>query len=119
MWAYVDQAAPPEVKEAMRIASLRSFSVSGTYEQDDMDNWQGCTQTGRGVVARRQWLNMQMGLGHDGFNQELAAWASDFRISESNHRAFYRQWVHLMNAGTWAEFRQLHHQEVINGWGYS
>ena len=103
MWAYVDQAAPPEVKEAMRIASLRSFSVSGTYEQDDMDNWQGCTQTGRGVVARRQSLNMQMGLGHDGFNQELAAWASDFRISESNHRAFYRRWVQLMNSGTWAE----------------
>ena len=101
VWAYVDTSAPPEVKAAMRLASLRSFSASGTYEQDDMDNWQGCTQSGRGIVARRHSLNMQMGLGHDGFNQELGAWASDFKISESNHRAFYRRWAHLMNSDTW------------------
>jgi hypothetical protein len=97
VWAYVDAAAPAEVKAAMRLASLRSFSASGTYEQDDMDNWQGCTQTARGVVARRNRLNMRMGLGHDGFNQELGAWASDFKISESNHRAFYRRWAQLMD----------------------
>ena len=32
--------------------ALRGFSPSGTFEQDDMDNWQECTQTCRGVVAR-------------------------------------------------------------------
>ena len=57
-----------------------------------MDNWQECTQTGRGVIARRHMINMQMGLVHEGFSDKLGAWASDHRISESNHREFYRRW---------------------------
>ena len=69
-WAFVyaDKAAPPEVKEAIRLAGARVFGPGGTFEQDDMDNWQGCTQTGRGVVARRYALNYAMGLGHERFD---------------------------------------------------
>ena len=95
-WVYVDTAAPPEVKEAIRIAGVRGFSPSGTFEQDDMDNWQECTRTCRGVVARRMLLNTQMGLGRERFDEALGAWASDFRISELNHRQFYRRWAELM-----------------------
>ena len=95
-WVYVDRAAPPEVKEALRLAGVRGFSPSGTFEQDDMDNWQECTRVGRGVVARRSELNTQMGLGHERFDADLGAWRSDFRISESNHRQFYRRWAELM-----------------------
>jgi 3-phenylpropionate/trans-cinnamate dioxygenase subunit alpha len=102
-WVYVDKAAPPEVKEAMRLAGIRGFSPSGTFEQDDMDNWQECTRTCRGAVSRRYALNMQMGMGHDGFNEDLKAWASDFRMSESNHRQFYRRWAQLMTTESWAE----------------
>ena len=61
-----------------------------------MDNWQACTDTRQGVVSRRYPMNMQMGLGHDGLNENLGAWASDFRFNESNHRAFYRRWAQLM-----------------------
>src|SRR6516165_5575439 len=46
-WVFADKAAPPEVKEAIRLAGVRVFGPSGTFEQDDMDNWQGCTQSGR------------------------------------------------------------------------
>jgi len=95
-WIYVDKAAPPEVKKAFRLAGMRAFSPSGTFEQDDMDNWQGCTQTGRGVVARRYALSYQMGLGHEQFDRDLGALASDYRYSESNHRGFYRRWAQLM-----------------------
>ena len=102
-WIYVDKAAPPEIKEALRLAGIRAFGPSGTFEQDDMDNWQECTQTCRGVVARRYPVNIQMGLGHEGFDPELMAWASDFRISESNHRSFYLRWSQLMAAKSWAE----------------
>jgi phenylpropionate dioxygenase-like ring-hydroxylating dioxygenase large terminal subunit len=98
-WIYVDKAAPPEVKNAFRLAGTRAFSPSGTFEQDDMDNWQGCTQTGRGVVARRYPLSYQMGLGHERFDEELGAMASDYRYSESNHRGFYRRWAQLMANG--------------------
>ncbi len=102
-WIYVDKAAPPAIKEAFRLAGVRGFSPSGTFEQDDMDNWQECTRTCRGVVSRRSPLNTQMGLGHERFNEDLKAWTSDFRMSESNHRQFYRRWAQLMTADSWAK----------------
>jgi 3-phenylpropionate/trans-cinnamate dioxygenase alpha subunit len=102
-WVYTDKAAPPHVKEAIRLAGIRGFSPSGTFEQDDMDNWQECTRTCRGVVSRRSFLNTQMGLGHERFDEELQAWASDFRMSESNHRQFYSRWAQVMTAANWAE----------------
>ena len=102
-YGYMDKAAPPEVRESVRLAAIQGFSPSGTFEQDDMDNWQECTQTCRGTVARRMPLNIQMGLGHDRFDEDLQAWASDYRISESNHRSFYRRWAQLMGADSWAE----------------
>jgi hypothetical protein len=105
-WAYIDRAAPPAVKEAARLTATRTFSPSGTFEQDDMDNWQECTRSGRGVVARRHALNTQMGLGHEKFDEGLGAWTSDFRLSESNHRRFYRRWAELMAATSWAEVEE-------------
>ena len=99
----IDKAAPPHVKEAIRLSGVRGFSPSGTFEQDDMDNWQECTRTCRGVVSRRLPVNTQMGLGRERFDRELGAWASDFRISESNHRQFYGRWAQLMNGASWAE----------------
>ena len=102
-WIFVDKAAPPEVKEALRVNGLRGFGPSGTFEQDDMDNWQECTHTSRGVVSRRFDLNMQMGLGHEQYRPDLGGWASDFRLSESNHRQFYRRWAELMAADTWED----------------
>ena len=95
-WVFVDTAAPPEVKKALRLAGARVFGPGGTFEQDDMDNWQGCTQTGLGVVARRYPLNYEMGLGLERFDEDLGALASDYRYSESNHRGFYRRWAQLM-----------------------
>ena len=62
-WVYVDKAAPPEVKEAIRLAGVRGFSPSGTFEQDDMDNWQECTRTCRGVVSRRYAVEYADGAG--------------------------------------------------------
>jgi hypothetical protein len=95
---FVDKAAPPEVKNAFRLAGVRGFSPSGTFEQDDMDNWQECTRTCRGVMSRRIPVNNQMGLGHERFDAELGAWASDHGFSESNHRQFYKRWAELMAA---------------------
>jgi phenylpropionate dioxygenase-like ring-hydroxylating dioxygenase large terminal subunit len=108
-WVFVDKAAPAPVREATRLAGIRGFSPAGTFEQDDMDNWQQCTQTCRGVVSRRLTVNTQMGLGHERFDEGLKAWASDFRMSESNHRQFYGRWAQLMKAQSWAEVRG-------NGW---
>jgi 3-phenylpropionate/trans-cinnamate dioxygenase subunit alpha len=102
-WVFVDKAAPPEVKNAFRLSGVRGFSPAGTFEQDDMDNWQECTQTCRGVVARRMPINNQMGLRHERFDAVLGAWASDSGFSESNHREFYRRWAELMDAASWRD----------------
>ncbi|MBV9440238.1 MAG: aromatic ring-hydroxylating dioxygenase subunit alpha [Candidatus Eremiobacteraeota bacterium] len=96
-WVFTDKAAPPNVKEAIRRAGMQCFGPGGTFEQDDMDNWQECTRSCRGVVAQRHPLNTQMGLGHERYREDLAAWASDFSLSESNHRQFYRRWAELMS----------------------
>ena len=82
---------------------MRGFGPSGTFEQDDMDNWQECTRGCRGAVSRRTFLNTQMGLGHERFDSDLDAWDSDFRMSETNHRQFYRRWAQLMEADCWAQ----------------
>ena len=102
-WAFVDKAAPPEVKEAVRKSAITGFGPSGTFEQDDMDNWENCTVTSRGVVARRQMLNYQMGLGHESYNKDYEALIADFKYSDSNQRQFYKRWGELMAAESWSE----------------
>jgi phenylpropionate dioxygenase-like ring-hydroxylating dioxygenase large terminal subunit len=101
-FVFVDKAAPPEVKEAFRLSGVRGFSPAGTFEQDDMDNWQECTQTCRGVVSRRMPLNNQMGRGHDHFDPALGAWASEAPFSENSQRHFYQRWAELMTADSWS-----------------
>jgi len=54
-------------------------------------------------VSRRSLLNTQMGLGHERFDDSLQGWASEFRMSESNHRQFYGRWAQLMTGRSWAE----------------
>ncbi|MCH8800683.1 MAG: aromatic ring-hydroxylating dioxygenase subunit alpha [Chloroflexi bacterium] len=100
-YIYVDKAAPDSVKEAVRLAGVQGFGPSGVFEQDDMDNWAECSKAGRGTVTRRMLLNYQMGLKHEGFNDELQAWTSEHRFSDSNHRQFYRRWSQLMAGDAW------------------
>ena len=95
-WVYTDKAAPDHVKKAIRLAAIRANSPSGTFEQDDVEIWQDCTHMARGVVSQRHHLNMQMGLGHDSFDQELGGRVSHARISEMNQRSFYARWNELM-----------------------
>jgi hypothetical protein len=55
-------------------------------------------------------LNYQMGIGHDRFDAGLGAWASERRISEHNHRRFYRRWAEMMAGKGWDELRPAHAQ---------
>ncbi|HIN06914.1 MAG TPA: aromatic ring-hydroxylating dioxygenase subunit alpha [Dehalococcoidia bacterium] len=100
---FVDKAAPPEVKEAYRLIAVQGTGPSGTFEQDDMDNWQECTVTAKGVVSRRYPMNLQMGLGHQQYKEELDSWASGFKFSEDNQREFYKRWSEVMDAADWNE----------------
>jgi hypothetical protein len=94
-WTLVDKAAPAEVKDAVRLLSLRTFSPGGVFEQDDMENWQECTRTSRGVITRRYPHNVQMGLGHERFSEDFPGVIGS-SPSEMNQRGFYERWAELM-----------------------
>jgi len=106
-WVFTDKKAPARVKEAIRLAGIQVFGPGGTFEQDDMDNWQECTRSCRGVVAQRYPLNTQMGLGHERYREDLGGFASDFSLSESNHRSFYLHWAQMMEARSWTELAEI------------
>ena len=50
-------------------------------------------------------MNMQLGVGHERFREDLNAVASDHRFSETAQRAFYRRWAEMMDTRTWAELQ--------------
>ena len=102
-WTYVDKDAPPDVREAIRKGGTRGFSPSGSFEQDDMDNWQQCTQTARGLMSRGLTLSMRMGLGHEGWREDLKGSASHYRASEGNQRNFYRHWARMVGGMSWGD----------------
>ncbi|MEE8466535.1 MAG: hypothetical protein V3S68_08675 [Dehalococcoidia bacterium] len=42
-----------------------------------------------------------MCLGHERYDVDLSAWTSEYRISENNHRRFYRRWGQIMAEDSW------------------
>lgn len=101
-WCILDKAAPPEVKRAWRLHCMRRFGPTGTWEQDDMDNWIKSGESGRSFIARRYPLNFQMGLGHERYAEGLPGRVGDLQ-SEMNNRSFYSFWADLMTAKDWSD----------------
>lgn len=94
-WVLVEKAAPPDVKDAIRLHCQRRFGPGGTWEQDDADNWVQATQASRGVAARRVPLNYRMGLGREAEHPDLAGRVGPF-LSDTCQRNFYRRWAELL-----------------------
>ena len=55
---------------------------------------EGLVEADQGLLSR-----------HEGFDPDLNAWASDFKISESNHRSFDRRRDQLMAAESWTDLQ--------------
>jgi 3-phenylpropionate/trans-cinnamate dioxygenase alpha subunit len=96
-WAYclVDQAAPQEVKDAMRNHYLHTFGPSGNLEQDDMNNWFQSTQTALGVIAKKYPMNLQLALNHE----------EEASVNETGQRSIYHRWAKLMDAPSWSAIK--------------
>ena len=103
LWAFVDKNAPPEVKEATRLNCVRTFSPSGAFEQDDMDNWRGVTRSSLTPLARKYSHDLSMGLGRAGSDPDFPGTVAERYTSENNQRNFYRRWEEFMNAEDWAD----------------
>jgi phenylpropionate dioxygenase-like ring-hydroxylating dioxygenase large terminal subunit len=98
-WTLVDADAPPEVKDDWRRNALRTFSAAGIFEQEDGENWTEIQAGLRGYRARRNRLNISMGIGHasDGAAHGLPGRINS-AFSEEAARSFYRRWLQLLTA---------------------
>jgi len=96
-WSLLPKSAPPAVRQALRIDYQRHFSASGTWEQDDSEQWNYSTNSNDGFVAAR--LPLHYGMGADrGANKDFPEFPGtvDTVYSEMNQRDFYRRWSELM-----------------------
>jgi nitrite reductase/ring-hydroxylating ferredoxin subunit len=98
-WFLVEKTAPPSYRQASYETYVRTFGPSGTFEQDDMENWVECTRANKGRVAQRFGLHHGMGIG----TEPATDWpgpgtAYPSSYGEWPHRAFYEEWLRCMTA---------------------
>lgn len=106
-WTLVPAAAPPEVKEALRLSNLRTFSPAGTFEQDDGELWSEIQRVLGGRVAREQTFNYQMGMGTHRHGEGLNPGKTTWMESEEAARGFYQRWADLMSTDSWEALAKL------------
>ena len=98
----VDADAPADVKEAYRLAVLRTFSPGGIFEQDDGENWIEIQRVLRGHKAKQERWNLQMGLGHHGPDESFPG-MTNYVYGEEAARGFYQRWSRMVAGESWAE----------------
>ena len=98
VWAFclADADASPAEREQLRQASLRTFAPSGTWEQDDGENWVEIQRVLRGREARRTLFNAQMGMGRDYGRDPAYPNSVNQAYNESSARGMYTRWRTLM-----------------------
>ena len=100
-WALVDKDMSPDQKDAIRKGVMRTFSAGGIFEQDDGENWLEIQKVLRGYMARRNTLNVQMGLGHERCDDPRFPGKTNYVYAETAARGFYQRWAELMNTPRW------------------
>lgn len=94
-WFLIEKDAPEEFKQESYETYVRTFGVSGVFEQDDAENWRAITRGTQGRLAGGQMLNFQMGLGVLGSDEQWKgpgrALASGY--AEQNQREFWGHWL--------------------------
>jgi phenylpropionate dioxygenase-like ring-hydroxylating dioxygenase large terminal subunit len=100
-WALVEKGMSPEQKDAIRKAVMRTFSAGGMFEQDDGENWLEIQKVLRGYMARRNMLNLQMGLGHERDDDPRFPGTTNHVFAETAARGFYKRWAELLSTPRW------------------
>jgi phenylpropionate dioxygenase-like ring-hydroxylating dioxygenase large terminal subunit len=96
-WALVDKGMTPDQKDAIRLGVMRTFSVGGMFEQDDGENWLEIQRVLRGYMARRNMLNIQMGLGRERTDDPRFPGKTNHVYGETAARGFYHRWAELLS----------------------
>ncbi len=63
-WCLVEKDAPEEFKKISNRSFLTTFGASGTFEQDDAENWRSVTRVAAGEMSSQHYLNYGAGLDH-------------------------------------------------------
>ena len=91
-------------RERAKVANGDTLEDTGRKTEAEIIEAVGeCTVTAKGVVSRRYPMNLQTGLGHQRYKEDLDSWASGFKFSEDNQRAFYKRWSEVMDVADWNE----------------
>ena len=61
-WYLAEKEAPEEHKQAVLTEGLRSFGMSGMFEEDDIDIWSSIVTAGKGSIARTGTMNFETAL---------------------------------------------------------
>ena len=103
-WTVTNGDASAATREQTRLASLRTFSPGGTWEQDDGENWVEIQRGLRGYHARKTRFNAEMGLRHDFGSDPALPGTIRQATSENAARGFYSHWQKLLRDvdGSWA-----------------
>ena len=102
-FALLEKDMPEDLKTALRRGSANYNGVNGIFEQDDMDNWRGVTNSALTAMGRRYAQDLSMGIGHDRTHPDFPGVVAERYTSESNQRLFYRRWEQFMNAENWED----------------
>lgn len=103
-WFLVEADAPEEWRELSRQAYIHTFGTSGTFEQDDTENWTDISANTAGLaalnIADKFPFDYTMGMQ----NKPITTFPGpgevyDGKYSEANARAFYRRWLELITDG--------------------
>lgn len=100
-WLLMEKDAPGWWKETSRKLYILTFSPSGIFDQDDMENFTDMTATRHGRMAAKIDYNYQMGIGRRMVTDFPGPGdVYDGKYCEANARAYYKRWLELMLAGT-------------------
>lgn len=102
-WTLVNKSAPQDIKDRWLKGTMMTFSPSGVFEMDDGENFEFSTRTNAGFVTRQQQLYVGLGRETQLHDTNLPGNVYRNQVNEANHRAFYRRWLDLMGAKSWAD----------------
>ena len=105
-WVQVNKDMPEELRQEQILHHPQASAshLSSIHAQDDMNNWQQVTASGRYNAVRHLPNDLSMGMGHDTTSDKFPGTRhSQTFCAETNQRSYYTRWQEFMNAERWAD----------------
>jgi PAH dioxygenase large subunit len=96
-WFLVEADAPDWFQELSYECYVRTFGISGVFEQDDTENWRNVTRGTKGPFSSQQTLNYEMGIDlkpDQTWPGPGAAYPTGY--AEAAQRSFWSEWLRYM-----------------------